>query len=110
MVVGLLAVSVISGLAVCDGVRSRWISHAEFGEAWPLTVESGVLRCVDPFSVVFVAYGRAYAVNGFAKNASTRDGERKYLDIRAILKDDPDPGIPKMSLGPLIEHGNCLCD
>ncbi len=57
------------------------VTHEQFGEAWPLTVDSGVLECRGNKEVVFIHEGTTYAVNG---NASS-----KYTDIEPIWRDDP---------------------
>lgn len=48
-----------------------YVSRAEFGEKWPLTVDDGVLACDQSSSalgaVVFSSGGRRYALNGTAK-------------------------------------------
>lgn len=83
---------------------SKTISRADYGDAWPLTVESGILSCQPPSAVVFVASdGTAYAVNGTAESAG-------YAEIEPIWADDPDPYIPKISIGPLIQNGLALCE
>jgi hypothetical protein len=55
--------------------ETGYVSRAEFGDKWPLTVEEGVLRC-DPRgalgAVLFETGGRRYAVNGTAKSLGHR--------------------------------------
>ena len=62
---------------------SLLVSRADFGADWPLTVESGVLSCIAPSSVVFEANGRMYAVNGAAKS------QTGLAAINAIWADNP---------------------
>jgi hypothetical protein len=79
-----------------------YVSRAELGDAWPLTVDDGVLACRDG-SVTFTAGGNSYAVNGTAKTATS------LPDIDAIWADDPStPGL-KINIAPLIERGLALC-
>ena len=49
------------------------ITRADYGDAWPFTVEAGEVRCMNsrgPGSgdVVFIANGTTYAINGTAKS------------------------------------------
>ncbi|WP_419861751.1 DUF2511 domain-containing protein [Candidatus Palauibacter sp.] len=44
----------------------RTISRSDFGDEWPFTVESGLLRCSPPSVVTFTSGGTTYAVNGTA--------------------------------------------
>ena len=75
---------------------------AECIEPWPLTVDSGTLAC-NAASVTIVADGTVWAVNGMA---STRDDG---AEIDPIWADGQD-GIPKVSIGGLIDAGLDLCD
>jgi len=77
------------------------ISRADYGDAWPLTVDSGTLTCEPGHAVVFRAPdGKEYGVNGAA-------GDRP--DIGPIWADDPTGIAPKLDLSPLIEAGLALC-
>jgi hypothetical protein len=79
------------------------VSRAQYGTAWPLTVESGTLRCAPGRAVVFrTTDGTDYAVNGTAMDGS-------YEDIRAIWADDPTGVAPKIDISPLIQAGLKLC-
>jgi len=70
---------------------------------WPLTVPSGILRCLDDGgSVVFENGEKTYAVNGTATS-------RGYDDINPIWKAHPNNIIPKVNIGPLINAGLELC-
>lgn len=83
------------------------VEPADFDQPWPLTVESGTLRCEPPGAVVFTAPdGTEYAVNGMAEG-------QDYADIEPIWRDDPDPPAGadlKVSIHPLIEAGLDLCE
>ncbi len=76
----------------------------DFGEAWPLTVPRGYLRCEHPTAVSFERMdGTIYRVNGLAT---------QYPSIEPIWAKDPaaEPGIDlRKSVGPLIEMGLELC-
>jgi hypothetical protein len=83
----------------------------DFGDEWPFTVSNGKLQClnirrignVEVSSIVFTTGGKTYALNG------TAEGSGKYLDVEPIWKDDPDPLIPKISMGTMISEGQRLC-
>lgn len=92
--------------------RRVFVSAHELGEErWPLTVPRGWLECVPPYAVTFeTKEGDVYAVNGIAVSAKNPDGTKRYWDIDPIWKENPDPRVPKVNLGPLIETGNAMCD
>jgi glucose/arabinose dehydrogenase len=78
------------------------ITAAEFGDAWPFTVESGTLRCIAGQAVVFEANGIVYAVNGVAESQG-------FANVEAIWRDDPAVEGLKVNIGPIIERGRTLC-
>ena len=84
-----------------------FVHRSDYGEAWPLTIDRGTLRCEPPGTVVFTAPdGTQYAVNGMA------EGQQGLADIEPIWRDDPDPPAGadlKVSIHPLIERGLELC-
>lgn len=69
-------------------------------DPWPLTVESGTLRC-DADSVTIEADGNRWAVNGMA--GTRGDGD----DIGPIWAEGD--GAPKVDIGALIDAGLDLC-
>lgn len=75
-------------LILCGGCRAapgeRAISRAEFGEAWPLTVDGGVIACVDGSSVVFRADGLTYTINGTARGQAAARGYRDIAPIQRL--------------------------
>jgi hypothetical protein len=86
----------------------RNVSSADLGDAWPLTVPGGTLRCEGPGAVSFMSdEGIVYAVNGTA-TAWSRRNNLAWSDIGSIHADDPAAGR-KMKLGPLIAAGVRLC-
>jgi Protein of unknown function (DUF2511) len=80
---------------------TRQVSRADFGEEWPLTIESGLLRC-RAGAVTFETGGSVYAVNGLAMNNT------QNLDIGPIWVSGVD--TPKKNMSPLIAAGTALCD
>jgi hypothetical protein len=81
---------------------TRHITRADYGDEWPLTVESGTLSCQPGGAIVFTAEdGTAYGVNGLAAD---------FAEIDSIWADNPSGVTPKLNIGPLIEDGQELCD
>jgi hypothetical protein len=68
------------------------VSRFEYGDAWPLTVESGVLRCEGRAVVFRAPDGTDYAVNGVAM------GDPAFEDIESIWADDPSGIAPKLDM------------
>lgn len=89
-----------------DPGGSRQVSGADFPGDWPLTVESGTLRCEGSGgvgAVTFEAGGRVYAVNGTAKSKAGN------LDIASIWADDPQSAGLKEDMGAFTDAGLALC-
>ena len=81
-----------------------FLSRADFGKRWPLTVEAGVVSC-EQHSVIFMdPEGIRYAVNGTAIAHYP-----KLPEIDRIWA--PDPKIPgaKINISPVIDRGLELC-
>jgi hypothetical protein len=114
-----LAIAACTFAAGCDSsspgtngssgeAQTREISKADLpkGDRWPLTVNSGLLRCEGSNgfgAVVFRAPdGMDYGVNGVALG-------KHFADIKPIWRKDPDsPGL-RIDIGPLIDIGLTLC-
>ena len=82
------------------------ITKQEFGDAWPFTVDEGILTCKGSGglgAVVFTANGKTYGVNGIAR------GMKKYDEIDQIWA--PHQSIPgaKKDIGQIIQRGLSLC-
>lgn len=88
------------------------ITRIEYGEAWPFTVESGVLKGnptgqklsdgTELAEVTFATGGKTYYVNGTAK------GTRRYAELDDIWAADPSASEDlalKINIGPIIERG-----
>jgi hypothetical protein len=87
--------------APAGSIGAEEVSRGDFGEDWPLTVDSGVLACQGAGAVTFTALdGTTYAVNGLAQSATP------YPEIDPIWADS---GKPKVDIGPLIDRGLDLC-
>ena len=75
------------------------------GDAWPLSVDSGVFRC-DGQAVLFVTPDAIYALNGIARGRMDTEG---WTDIRTVWLDDPKtPGL-KMNIDPVLRPGLRFC-
>lgn len=116
-----VAAIVVVGLTGCGTTSSgsssgQQVSREDYGGAWPLTVDSGTLRCESPAGESFGAVtftsdedGTTYWVNGTAGNIAEEKG---WQEIRPIWADDPtdSSGLGlKKSMGPLIDAGLALC-
>lgn len=75
------------------------ISRAQMGDAYPFTVD-GELRCIAPNSVVFVANGTTYGVNGTAKG-------KGHPPVDPIWRDDANGG--KVNISSVLQQGLDLC-
>jgi hypothetical protein len=80
---------------------SARVSSRDFGDRWPLTVSSGLLRCESDREITFQWKGTTYALTGSAEH-------RAYDDIAAIWAGTP--GTGRLPLTPLVDRGWELCD
>ncbi|MFD4672379.1 DUF2511 domain-containing protein [Lentzea sp. NPDC058450] len=78
------------------------VRREDFGEKWPLTVDSGVVRCQGG-AVTFTTNGSSYDVNG---TAMTRNRGKR---IHEIWADDPNNAGLKIYIGPILDLGLKLC-
>ncbi|BAC88181.1 YebY family protein [Gloeobacter violaceus] len=88
--------------------RTLPVSKAEYGERWPLAVQSGALDCPLPGAVVLKADGKTYALNGTAESTA------KYQLVDGILTANPSGGKVDSQtkialLQPLVDAGLQLC-
>jgi Protein of unknown function (DUF2511) len=92
-----------------------YISRAQVGEAWPLTVKDGILHCDGSGALgalTFETNGRVYAVNEAAKLNGTPPID---LILASVLRSiHPPRGVPyfrklKKNISPLIDRGMDLC-
>jgi hypothetical protein len=100
--------------------HEKKVSRSMYGKEWPLTVESGTLKCLGYGGVVFISNGRVYGLNGTAK---TYGRDKGYADLKTIWADDTtlikslmaagateEEASAKINIGPLIESGLELCE
>jgi hypothetical protein len=76
---------------------------ANFGDAWPFTVDEGRVECRRGQSVVFITGGTEYAVNGAAQTVLGLPG------IDPIWRNDPKIAGAKVNIGPVLDAGLELC-
>lgn len=80
------------------------VTQDQYGDAWPLTVDEGVLRCDPVDQVIFTGPdGNEWQVNGAAASAG-------YDDIEPIWADNPSIDGAKVNISPLIDDGLELCE
>lgn len=90
-----------------------YIERGDIGEKWPLTVESGLLKCArltGGVIVVILQVGEAtYAINGSARSPA-RMAQFGWMDIDEIHNKELDAtGLLKYPLTPLLDKGLALC-
>jgi len=93
------------------GPNARYLTRADFGKDWPLTVDSGVVHCTKGSAVTFETGGDTYAVNGTARGFMEQEGWEDITDS-PIWAENPDyPGVGlKIDIGVIIDAGLDLCD
>lgn len=114
-------------IACSNDTNEKSVSRSEFGDRWPLSVEEGTVKCLSNGAVIFVAAGREYGVNGFAKSRGyqaidiiwAKDFARydKMADEIAAgtktplseVKESLGPVFRK-DIGPVLDLGLSLCD
>lgn len=101
---GVLLFSVV----VHADARVKTVSSADFGDAWPFTVDSVDLMCdgPSPKALARTADGTVYALNGSAR---TQAKSRGWSDGQDITK--PDPAMPtiKMDYSQFVQNAQDLC-
>ena len=85
---------------------SRVVGAAEYGNDWPLTVNSAILCC--KYGAVWLEVcGKKYGLNGFATTLLISRGHTSF-DLAEIWKDAPDVEGIKMSTKQLFQDGLAL--
>jgi len=90
----------------------------QFGSRWPLKVKSGRLLCRPPSLAIFQDdSGKIYALNGLAQGCVENPTHPTCEGIRLSPIDpiwEADPKFKKqglkISIGPLIDAANALCE
>lgn len=99
----LLGVGVIGFMLWFTHVAPGYMSHDQYGDRWPLTVDSGEVRCVNGTHIIFVTDRWTFGVNGIAR------GSGKYTAIESIWRKDPNIEGARMDMTPIISKGLSLC-
>jgi hypothetical protein len=100
--IGIISI-LLSALVACSDAE---VTKADYGDDWPLTVESGVLKCLDDNGLalaIIEVNGVEYQLNGAAKS-------RGYDDIDTIWSNNPNIPGTRVSLSPLIRKALELCN
>ncbi len=106
----LIAALSVSSTAVAGETE---VSKSTFDKKWPLTVESGTLKCEQIPGVrygqlvTFTSGEEIYALNGTAKGHAKKRGWVK--EIAPIWRDNPEIPGTKIYIGTLIDSGLELC-
>lgn len=102
-----LVVGVLVGVDVvqrrAEQAGPGYLRRADFGDAWPLTVDEGRVVCQPGRIVVFITSVGTYAVNGSAERGGMQS-------IDAIWLDDPKLPGAKIRIDPILNAGLALCD
>jgi hypothetical protein len=77
--------------------------NAQCIDPWPLTEDSGTLRCEGPDAVTIDAAGNRWAVNGMASSHDLGD------EIEPIWQENPEIEGTRVKIGGLIDAGLELC-
>ena len=105
----LLLTALVSG---CSSSTNMKVSRADLGDAWPFTVDSGVVACNHPSSeiVFFTSQSqKIYAIDEVAKGMEVAKGTKRYADVREILRDHPSVAGSKVDIGSSLDRGRKLC-
>lgn len=74
--------------------NERRVASSDFQNQWPLTVDEGILACVEGSSVIFTASGTTYALNDRARG---RLAEKPWRDAEAITKTTQLTDVPSVT-------------
>lgn len=127
-IVTIILVLLVPTVSFAEG--ARLLSKKQFGDKWPLSVDKGVVKClqIGNGAVVFEAKGKVYAVNGTAREVAKQRG---FLLIDEIWINDPSYHKmikeiaasekkpikeimkiirpTKVGIGPILDNGVALC-
>lgn len=127
-----IAVLLIVMASSAHAGNQQEISKQQFGTKWPLSVPSGIVKClpIGRGAVIFEAQEKTYAVNGIAKGVADKHG---FSNIEEIWLDDPEfykvaeeaarvegvsvekaiklmGGPAKINIAPVLDSGTRLCN
>ena len=97
-----LMILVVLLVAFASREPSRRVTRAEFGPAWPLTLDSAVLTCAYGREITVTSRGTTYSLNGPVEHGA--------YDAVGPIWADAASGAGKADLAPLIDAGMRLCD
>lgn len=93
-----------------ERATDKMLSRSEFGDAWPLTVDSGEVECLDGrFAVIHASDGTTYALNGAAKSEARGNPKRGWHDVAEVWADDPSAVGQRKDIGAILSRATSLC-
>lgn len=96
------ALLVLSACSTDQGFPSQKVSRDDYGSAWPLTVNGGVLACEPGDVATFTVNGHSYELDPRATPESVSSGfERIWAKDQASVR---------LDLSPLVGDALALCD
>lgn len=101
---------VASLMAACGGGGSVMVKQEDYGEQWPLTVPEAELFCKEYYSIYVKVGEKRYGVNGTGSTYVKKNYPSARGDLEDIWRADPRGIVPRVSITPLIEAGEELCD
>jgi hypothetical protein len=87
-------------LTACES--GKGVTASEFGDQWPLSVDSGRIDCIAPGAAIFIYDGTTYQLNGMAQSQG-------YARINPIWRNNPEIPGAKISISPLLKAALELC-
>lgn len=102
-----IAIAVLLGASsLAAAAGERVVTKSDLGDRWPLTVDSGTLRCRpfrDNLQILTIEVdGKIWAVNGTAIGQG-------FPEIDPIWKGNPEIPGARVNIGPLIDLAKSLC-
>jgi hypothetical protein len=78
------------------------VRASQFGDNWPLTIDSAEVDCIEPSTAVARFGGRVFALNGMAM-------QRGFADIDPYWRADPKIPGARVNIGLLIDSALAHC-
>ena len=83
--------------------RGKVLRRVDFGDNWPLTVDSILVDCISGISAVGYNDGHTYALNGLAQS-------RGYEAVEPIWRFNPELPGWRMLISPVADSARLLCE
>ena len=97
-----LAATLLAAACSEDAPRGELLQRTQLGDAWPLSLDSVRVDCVDASSAVAYDGATTYALNATARS-------RGHADIEPVWR--PDPKVPglRVDISPLTDRALAPC-